>query len=260
MNQLRFALALFSTSIKASLSLRGAFLLQLSFMALNNVLVLATWWILFDRFEHIRGYRMTDMLVMFGVAATGFGLSVVLFGGASELSRKIVDGDLDALLSQPKSVLLRALASRSTASGWGDIVSGIFMLCMSGQLTLQSIPAVLLAIALSAVVLTSSAVLMHSGAFWLGNVETAARTAHDFVIAFSLYPPTLFGPTLKLVLFTVLPAGLCAYLPVELVRSFHPTTALLAVAGAAAHVAVSGYVFHRGLSRYESGSRIGVWG
>jgi ABC-2 type transport system permease protein len=260
MKQLRFAHALFGTSIHASLSLRSAFLLQLCFMAVNNLMVFVTWWILFDRFDNIRGYRLPDMLCMFGIGAAGFGLAAVLFGGAPELSRKIVDGELDALLTQPKSVLLRALGARSNAAGWGDIASGLLMLAWSGQLTLGKLPLALLAIALAAVVLTSSAVLMHSTAFWLGNVESAARVAHDFVVAFTLYPPSLFGAGLKTVLFTLLPAGLVVYLPVELLRDFSVRTVGLAVGGAGLHVLLSGMVFHRGLRRYESGSRIGVWG
>ncbi|MEY4514622.1 MAG: hypothetical protein RLZZ450_6744 [Pseudomonadota bacterium] len=260
MRQLRFVQAVFHTSIRASLSLRSAFLLQLCFMAVNNVMVFVTWWILFDRFDNIRGYRLPDMLCMFGVGAAGFGLAAVLFGGSSELSRKIVDGDLDALLTQPKSVLLRALASRSTASGWGDIVSGLLMLACSGQLSLSKLPLALLAISLAAIMFTSSAVLLQSTAFWLGNVESAARVAQDFVVAFTLYPPSLFGAGLKTVLFTLLPAGLVVYLPVELLRNFSVQTALLAVGGVGLHVLLSTTVFARGLTKYESGSRMGVWG
>jgi ABC-2 type transport system permease protein len=223
-------------------------------------MVLVTWWILFDHFDNIRGYRLPDMLCMFGVGAAGFGLAAVLLGGTYELSRKIVDGELDALLCQPKSVLLRALAARSTASGWGDIASGLLMLAWSGRLTLVNLPIALLAIVLAALVLTSSAVLMHSTAFWLGNVESVALTLHDFLIAFTLYPPSLFGAGLKTVLFTLLPAGLVVYLPVELIRHFSVQTALLAVGGAGLHALVSGSLFYRGLRRYESGSRMGVWG
>ena len=35
-------------------------------MALDNVLFFSTWWLLFARFETIRGYRLPDMLALFG--------------------------------------------------------------------------------------------------------------------------------------------------------------------------------------------------
>jgi ABC-type uncharacterized transport system permease subunit len=70
----------------------------------------------------------------------------------------------------------------------------------------------------------------------------------------------LFGAGLKTVLFTLLPAGLVVYLPVELLRNFSVQTALLAVGGVGLHVLLSTTVFARGLTKYESGSRMGVWG
>jgi ABC-2 type transport system permease protein len=259
MRNLRFTLALFSTTIKGSLALRGAFLLQASFMLVNNLIFFSTWWILLRRFGNIRGYTIADMLALFGVSVTGYGVAVVLCGGLLELARSIEDGELDALLSQPKSVLLRALASRSIASGWGDAATGIAMLAMSGYVNLRSAPLALLAVAISALMFVASSVMLHSSAFWLGRVQSTTRILIDFVITFSLYPPTLFGSGIKVVLFTLLPAGLVAFLPVELLRDFHASTAVLAVGGAAAYTWLAHWVFMRGLRRYASGSRFGVW-
>ena len=75
------------------------------------------------------------MLLLFGVSAAGFGLASCCAAASLELSRAIADGELDALLAQPKSVLLRAIASRSVASGWGDVASGLLMIALSGTAT-----------------------------------------------------------------------------------------------------------------------------
>jgi ABC-2 type transport system permease protein len=254
---LRFTRALISMSLRASVALRGAFLLQVGLMALNNAFFFSTWWLLFQRFDQIRGWRMPDMLALYGVSATGFGLAAVTCGGMFELGRAIAEGELDVLLSQPRSVLLRAIASRSRASGWGDVVSGLGMLGLSGYWHLQTTPAVLLAVTLAATAFASCCVVLHSAAFWFGQVEGLARQLFEFVIAFTLYPPSLFGAGLRVVLFTLLPAGLVAYLPVELVRDFHWSGALLAVGAVLAYALLAGQLFERGLRRYESGSRFG---
>jgi ABC-2 type transport system permease protein len=258
MHTLRFALSLWSTMLKASLALRGAFLLQAAFMLANNLLLFVTWWVLFQRFDDVRGYRMPDMLALFGLSAAGYGLKVVLFGGALDLAHTIAEGRLDALLTQPKSVLLRAVSSRSRASGWGDLASGILMLGLSGYVTLARAPLVLYAVLLTTLVMLSFAVLLNSLAFWVRDIERTTFNAFHFLIAFTLYPPTLFGGTAKLFLFTVLPVGLAVYLPVSLVRGFDAAQALWASAGAIAYAAVAATVFARGLSRYASGSRIEV--
>lgn len=255
MNALRFWRALIATVLKASIALRGAFLLQAVFMIANNFLFLSTWWILLQRFDDVRGYRLPEMLLLFGLSACGFGLCVVLFGGALTLAQNIVDGNLDGLLTQPKSVLLRAVSSHSLASGWGDLASGILMLALSGYLTPARAPAVLLAVLLAALVMLSFAVLVNSGAFWMAGMEGIAVNVFYHLIALTLYPPTLFGGRVKIFLFIVLPAGLAAYLPVELVRRFDAGDALVATAAALAYAAVAGWVFKRGLRRYAGGSR-----
>src|SRR5690242_6053113 len=109
----KYLLTLLAMILKSSFSLRGAFLLQALFMALNNLLFFVVWWVLFERFDDIRGYRLQDMLVLYGVCCAGFGLAMLLFGGLRELAARIADGELDGLLTQPKGVLLRALMSRS---------------------------------------------------------------------------------------------------------------------------------------------------
>jgi ABC-2 type transport system permease protein len=252
MKTLRFTAALFATSLKASLALRGAFLLQALLMALNNLLFFSTWWILFSHFDSIRGFRLHDMLALFGITAAGFGLAVVLCGGMLELARAIADGELDALLAQPKNVLLRAVASRSIASGWGDIASGLGLIALSGY---AHPLAALLATLLAAIGFVTSAAVLQSSAFWLGRTDSLARTALEFVMTFALYPPTLFGGGLRVLLFTLLPAGLIAYLPLELARDPGLDTLLPALLGTACYAAFAAWVFQRGLRRYESGSR-----
>ena len=251
---LRFTLALVSTSVQSSLANRVAFLMQAAFMALNNLMFLTTWVILFGRFGRVGDYRLPDMLLLYGVAAAGFGVAIVLCGGVLELSRSIAYGELDALLCQPKSVLLRALSSRSQASGVGDVASGLLLIVLSGKAPLPWVP---LAVLLSAVAYVATAVVAHSSAFWLGRTESLARTFCDTVLHFSLYPPSLFDAGVRMLLFTLIPAGAMAYLPVEVLRAPSLATVALAVSVVAGYATLAGWVFAAGLRRYESGSRFG---
>ena len=114
MAELRFALALVAMGLKSSFALRGAFWLQASFMVANNLLYFVFWWVFFDRFEEIRGWRLADVGALFGIVAAGFGVAVVFAGGMRELSRIIIEGDLDAFLTQPKT----AAAPSRSAEGW----------------------------------------------------------------------------------------------------------------------------------------------
>jgi ABC-2 type transport system permease protein len=251
---LRFTAALVSTSIQSSVVNRGAFLMQAAFMALNNLLFLSTWFILFARFKRVGDFGLPDMLLLFGVSAAGFGLAVVFCGGALELSRTIADGGLDALLSQPKSVLVRAVAARSQASGWGDVASGLLLIGLADDVPLTWVP---LAVLLAAIAFVATAVLAHSAAFWAGRVESLARAFFDLVVLFTLYPPSLFGSGVRVLLFTLLPAGVVAYLPVQLLRAPGWDTLAVATLAVSAYAVLAWSVFTLGLRRYESGSRFG---
>ncbi len=251
---LRFFGALLRINLQASLALRGAFVLQVAFMALNNLLFFIIWWILFDRFEEIRGWRLDDFAALYGIAAGGYGLGSVFAGGVVDMARRIEEGELDAMLTLPKSVLMQAVAAKTQPHGWGDLLSGIVLIGISGYLG----PWAVVALALAGVTFVASGVVLHSAAFWLHRVGGLARQATEFLIAFSVYPPSLFGPGLKVLLFTVLPAGFVSYLPARLVRDFDVQTLLIATAGTTAYAVFAAWLFGRGLRRYTSGSRVGV--
>ena len=62
-------------------------------------------------------------------------------------------------------------------------------------------------------------VLAGSLSFFIGNARALADQWRNTVISFSTYPPTLFRGTVKILLYTVIPAGFISYLPVEALRS-----------------------------------------
>jgi ABC-2 type transport system permease protein len=259
MGDLRYLGALLATAFKASVALRAAFLLQIGFMALNNLLYFAIWWIMLRRFPSVGGYTIEDMEVLFGVCATAFGVAVLLCGGMFELGRHIGDGDLDALLSQPRHPLVRLLGSHSMASGYGDIASGLLLIALAGHARLADVLPLLFAIALSACALVSSCVVFQSAVFWLGRVERLSRMLTEFVVMLASQPPTLFSSGMKLLLFTLVPAGLVGHVPAQLVRHFHFGLAALAFEATLLYALFAVFVFERGLRRYASGSRLGVW-
>jgi len=254
----RFLVSLLGLSLRASVALRGAFLLQALFMVLNNLIFFTTWWIFFARFPEVGGWKLSDLAVLFGIVAAGFGIAGVCAGGVHSLARRITDGDLDGFLTQPKSVLLQGIGCQSRPSAWGDIASGVLLIAISGRVSPAEIPVAVWAVLLSGTTLLATAIVIHSSAFWIERIQSMSQMLTDFVITFSSYPPAIFSGGLRLVLFTLVPAGFVGYLPAALVREFSWSTLLVATAGTATYVGVAVGLFACGLRRYESGSRFGV--
>jgi len=259
-NNLAFARALVATNLKATLALRGAFVMGVVFMALNNLTFFVFWWALMRHVTTLRGWRLGDIQVLFGVVAAAFGLTVTVAGGVRHLGRFIDEGDLDTLLTQPKSVLVHALGLRSQPSGFGDLISGVIFIAWSGQVSWHMLPFVVAAIVASALVFVACGIVFFSLAFWLGKVETFALQLWDLLITFSLYPEPLFGGMLRLALFTVLPAGFVGYLPARVVHAPSVSNVALLTIGAGAYLTFAVLVFDRGLRRYASGSRFSTFG
>jgi viologen exporter family transport system permease protein len=260
MPTLRFFFHLLLTSARASLALRGAFLLRVAFMALNNLIFFVFWWLLFAKVPHVRGYALPDMATLFGVVAAGFGVANALGGGVHQLGRMIDDGELDTLLTQPKPTLPYAVCMRCNAAAVGDFLSGMGMLFGPAGLGLGDLPRIALAVAASAVMFTATGVIIFSSTFWLGRNDAAGRQMLDLVINFSLYPDTLFSGPFRLLLFTVLPSAFVGYLPARLLREPSLTSTLLLIAAPLVYSTLAVWMFRRGLSRYSSGSRFGMMG
>jgi len=254
----RFLLALLATNLRASFALRGAFWLQAGFMVANNLIFFSVWLIFFHRFDEIRGWRLSDMALLYGVAASGFGVAVIVADGVRDLARMIVEGDLDAYLTQPKPVLLQAAGSRTQPSGWGDVASGALLIGMSGLVTWSNLAWVLLAPLLGAAAVTSVAVLVCSLAFWIGPMGHLARQVIEFTILCACYPTSIFSGALRILIFTAIPAAFVSHLPAALIRGGEPRVVIHAVGGVAVLAASALGAFHVGLKRYASGNRFGV--
>lgn len=260
MRTTKFLWALFLTNLKAVTALRGSFLLSMTFMALNNATFFVFWWVLLGRVGQLRGWYLGDVQLLFGISAAGFGLMQATAGGAVHLSRFIDDGTLEPLLVQPKSTLVYALGCRAQASGFGDLLSGLLFIGVSGHLSWSSAPRVALCVLVSAVTFTASCVILFSLAFWVQKTHQLSRQLLDILITFSLYPEPLFDGGLRLLLFTLLPAGFVAYLPARVARGASSLDLLCMLGGAAGYLWLARAVFKAGLRRYSSGSRFGVFG
>lgn len=256
----RFAAALVATSVRSAMAERGAFIMRAALMAVNNAIFFIFWIVLLSRVPRIGGYELGDVAVLYGIVAVAHGIAVFLAGGIQYLARVIHDGELDVFIAQPKPTLLYAVGSRSQPSGLGDIVSGLVMIGLSGRVTVTGIPVVIVAGIAGAFVLASTAVLLHSAAFWLGRTESVSRQLYEVTLMFSLYPDTLFTGPLRWILFTLVPAGFVGYLPAYLIRAPSAWTAAALGLGVTAYALLAAAVFQRGLRTYSSGSRFATFG
>lgn len=245
-------------NLAAGMEYRASFVTQVLGMILNNASFIVFWIILLGQIGDIRGYGFKEMMFLWALSATGYGLAGVFLGNAGGISRAIMLGELDIYLLQPKPVLPSLLASRMSISAWGDIIYGLVLYAATQSIALVPTALYLLFSVLFCLVLASVRVLYHSLTFFLGNAEDFAGTASELVLAFSLYPGSIFEGPSVLVLHSLVPAALAAWIPLELFQSFSWGRLAVLLGADALVVAAALLLFRLGLRRYESGNRIGA--
>lgn len=245
-----FYWALLKLNLRSSIA--AGFWLQMFFMILNNVIFWVIWLIFFRTFDNINGWRLQEVTLMYATTQLAWGIKVVFFGGSRNLAQAINDGDLDRFLLQPRNPLVHMAFTRSFASGWGDIISGIALAILSGYLGSGAALVYGVAVIFATATFTAAEVVLHSLTFWLGTSNNLARQLTDYIIMLSCYPQNIYSGWLKLVMYVLIPAAVIGYLPVEFTRgSLHAGALLIGLT--CFFVGVAFAVFFRGLNRYVHG-------
>jgi ABC-2 type transport system permease protein len=165
----------------------------------------------------------------------------------------LLRGELDALLTQPKGLISRLLARESIATAWGDLAGGLMVLGLFAGLSWRQAPLVALGVAAGMAVYVSAGISFASLAFWAAGARSFARDLTDFTLLFSTYPGSIYQGAVKVIAFTVLPAGFVVMLPVRLIRDPGPAAVAMVLAGAGLYVLIAVGLFHLGLRRYRRG-------
>lgn len=255
---MRFFISLLKTSIRASVSLRGAFLLESFLMFTNNMVFLLMWWIFFKQFKEIGGWTLKDMIALNAIGMGAYGLMQICFGGVKQISKVILNGDLDTFMTQPKNILLHVMGSRSNSKGWGHLLTTLTLILMGNLTSFSEITIIGLGIISGCLVFTAVAIIAHSIVFWLGSVEGLSRKYCDSLFLFALYPTNIYSGVLQIVMFTLIPAGIIGYLPVELIRHFSWFDCAILIISSMAFFALAFFIFHLGMKRYTSGNQFGI--
>jgi len=256
----RLVLGYLRHNLMSAMAYRGAFLLQVLGMALNDAMLLFFWWVLFTRLPTLRGWDLAQVMNLYGIVAFGFGLATVVCGNAFLLARVVVRGDLDYYLALPADPLIHLLVSRMSLPSWGDVVFGLIVFLIAAPGRWAQLPLFLLTGLLVGLIFVAFSVLVGSLAFWVGNADNLAAQAINAMLTFSLYPIEIFPGAIQWLLYTLIPAALVGSLPAGLLSDFSWSRLGLLAAFTAGIVLAARAVFYHGLRRYESGNLVTVRG
>lgn len=259
-NYLALAGAYIKLNMKAQLEYRAAFVSQAAAMFVNDCIWLAYFTVFFDRFPVLNGWHAADVATLWAVTAAGFGIAHGFFGNALWLATIIVKGELDTWLLYPRALLPHLVLGRISPSAFGDAVFGYVVYVALVHPDWQHFFLFCLLTFSVALLFVGFSVIAGSLGFYLGNAEALAEQWRGSLIAFSTYPMGLFEGRVKLLLYTLVPAGFVSGFPIEALQKLSLLHAAYSLGGALAVVGLAGLVFYHGLNRYESGNMVALRG
>jgi ABC-2 type transport system permease protein len=256
----KWIVASFDRNKKVVFEYRKSLLIEILGMMINNMAFVFVWYIVFQEFGDIRGWGFQELFLLNAFVAFVYGITNIFFKGSSEISRKVMEGQLDQYITQPKSVLLNLLFSEVSASAFGDLVEGLISLIIYMIITQTPIYFVLIFIPISILataIWIGFLIATQSIAFWLPNSDEISFTLLNMTLGTALYPNKAFS-TLPRIFFTfILPATLLGTVPSDIFINPNLNQILLLLGLSIFWVVFGTSIFHRGIKRYESGNIFG---
>ncbi len=231
--------------------------MQIFMMIVNDLFFVIQWVIIFSLVDDIGGFKFKEVMLLWAIAAGGFGFSHAFFGGAWNIKQLIYDGKLDVFLTQPKNVLLNVCCSSTDISAIGDMLYAFVALAIAGAewwWYILIIPTSILA----GLIYVSAYVVYVSMAFYVKNGDAVARSVESTLNKVAQYPYHIFSNGVKWILLTIIPAMFYTFLPAEaMFIAPNIWSILIILAVTALWIALAFICFNKGLKKYNSGSLMG---
>ena len=255
---LKLALAYFKLNVGIHSQYKAAFAWQFLAMVLNNCTWLAFWLIFFERFPIIKGWGRQDILTLWSLTSAGFGLSTACFYNLHNLALLIARGELDVWLTYPRNAVAHLALAKMSPTALGDLCFGYIVYLALVRLDAAHLLAFIVLTINIALVFIGFNLMRGSLGFYFAQAEAISEQWFFAMITFSTYPSCLFEGLVKLILFTLIPAGLVSGLPVEALgmKELRADLIGLSFLGALAILAAGIGIFNFGLRSYQSGNLI----
>ena len=256
-NNLKLIFSYFKLNLKKEWKYKSSFFMQIIMMILNDAFFIIQWYIIFQLVDNIGGYGFNETMMLWAVAAGGFGVAHAFFAGAWNIKDTVYDGKLDVFLTQPKNVLINVCCSSTEVSAIGDILFSFVVRALIGApwyWYLLMAPIIVMA----GLGYVSVYVVYVSFCFYIKRGDAVAKSVESTMNKVGNYPPAIFNTIVKGLLFTLIPAFFYTFVPVQY---FFLTPNIWWILGAIAvtvlWVALAFVSFNNGLKKYNSGSLMG---
>jgi len=249
-----------ASRVRSQLAYPTSFALDVLSQLLGQSMELLAILVIFTQVTSLGGFTAGEVVLIYGLAATAFGLADLAVGQVEALPDYIRTGEFDVILLRPLGALPQLLSADVQLRRVGRVAVGLAALAWA----LRDVEWTPLRVAVAVVAPLSGAVLLSAiwiaancVSFWLvdgGEVAKPVTYGSDFATS---YPITVYGPWLRRVMCFLVPSAFVAYFPALALTGrpdplgFPDFTRYCSPLVAAAMVGVAALVWRTGVRRYQ---------
>jgi ABC-2 type transport system permease protein len=256
---------------RSSLQYRASFAFLLLAQLFSSSIELVSLWAIFHNTKTIGGWGAPQVLWLFAVTNTAFGIADVTVGSIEEIPDHIRTGRFDSYLLRPTPLLVTVLADGFELRRVGRMIPGVVAMLLlfvhpawfGTSRTFTQMFGAVLAVLIGALIFIATFIAMNSISFWLIDSREVANAFTYGGRAISSYPLDIFSIWLRRLFVWIIPVGFVAWLPGTRLLKVPMATSLpsslasrvfLPMAPIAAIVScvMAAMVWRAGVRRYES--------
>lgn len=212
---------LISLSVRSQMQYRAGFFFDLIGTGLSTGTVFLSLALILQRFQHIAGWTLWEIALLYGTVETAFGIMDMIFGGfdPSFFGQQVRRGTFDRILLRPVGVTWQVLGSEFTLRRLARIFQGALVLVLAliyAGVHWTLLKAILLPVMLISLVSFFGALFMIGATitFWtVQSIEVVNIFTYGGVEMMS-YPMSIYNQWLRRFFTYVIPGIFMNYYPV----------------------------------------------
>lgn len=211
---------------------------------------------IFDLVEDINGWRLDEVLLLYGFNLIGFSLWSCFFINTISLPYYIKDGSFDRFLLRPISPIFQIMMDGFDEDAWGELITGIVVFLYAW-----------FKLGIEWYFLILTPVFFVSGCFIYAGISIMLSTLSFFTIGkadfanltmefkeFAKYPLSIYKKGLQIIFTSIIPIGFVAFYPSMIFTQGFKQSYLIVLVPLVAYgyYSFSKFVWYLGMRRYGS--------
>jgi ABC-2 type transport system permease protein len=175
-------------------------------------------WALFDRFGTLRGWRLPEVALFYGMVSLAFAFAEAFARGFDTFPGMVKSGEFDRILVRPRTTVLQLAARELQLMRVGRLLQGLMVLAyatwaLDVAWTPGRIVLLLAAIAGGACLFAGLFVLQATLAFWTVDGLEVMNTMTYGGVETTQYPITIYRPWFRRIFTVIIPLACVNYFP-----------------------------------------------